>query len=337
MQAGDYRIEVIPDTEFRLDGGAMFGVVPRVLWERVCPPDELNRVRLNMNCLFIETPNEKILIETGIGEKWSEKEMRMYGIFREKPFAQTLFEKTGCTTEDITIVVNTHLHFDHAGGNTILECGMLNADSQSVPPAVAGAAFPDTGTEGRGDAEKTSPPYARSEVAAASADGVVLSSNPQSAIPNPQFRGARYFVSRSEFEHAENPHERDRASYLPENWQPLKESGQLELKPDNYEVVPGLTMQTVRGHSKTMQTWRLDRGGKTLYGFADLIPTRHHLSLPWIMGYDLYPAETLEFKKTILPKAVNENWMCLFYHDFETPLCRLMEVDGKLKAHPVDE
>lgn len=275
MYLGDYRIEIIPDTEFRLDGGAMFGVVPRVLWERVCPPDELNRVRLNMNCLFVETPKEKIFIETGIGEKWSEKETRMYGIFREKPLAQTLFEKTGCTSDDITIVVNTHLHFDHAGGNS------TGARDSSL---------------------------------------------------HPQFKNARYFVSASEFGHAQNPHERDRASYLPENWQPIKEAGQLELKPDNYEVVPGLTMQTILGHSQTMQTWRLDRGSETLYGFADLIPTRHHLSLPWIMGYDLYPTETLEFKKQILPQTVKENWMCLFYHDFEMPLCTFNEVNGKVTA-----
>ena len=95
MDFAGYRTEIIPDTEFRLDGGAMFGVVPRVLWERVCPPDELNRIRMNMNCLFIDTGSEKILIETGIGEKWSEKESKMYGIFREKPLAETLFENNG--------------------------------------------------------------------------------------------------------------------------------------------------------------------------------------------------------------------------------------------------
>ena len=96
MNIGDYRFEIVPDTEFRLDGGAMFGVVPRVVWERYCPADELNRIRMNMNCLFIDTGNEKILIETGIGEKWTEKQTKMYGIFREKPLAETLFERTGC-------------------------------------------------------------------------------------------------------------------------------------------------------------------------------------------------------------------------------------------------
>lgn len=284
MILGDYRIEIIPDTEFRLDGGAMFGVVPRVVWERVCPPDEFNRIRLNMNCLFIETPTEKILVETGIGEKWTEKQTEIYGIFRRRSFAQTLYEKTGCTPEDITIVVNTHLHFDHAGGNTVL------------------------------DREKGQ----RSKV--------------KDQRPLPQFPYARYLVSKSEFDAAQNPSERDRASYLSENWQPLAETGQLELMPDDYEVVEGLTMRRVRGHSETMQTVCLKRGGATLYGFADLIPTRAHLPYAWIMGYDLFPLATLEFKKRILPRALRENWICLFYHDFEVPLCRLIEESGKIKA-----
>src|SRR5687768_4625785 len=101
MFLGDYRVEIIPDTEFRLDGGAMFGVVPRVVWERVAAPDDLNRIKLNMNCLFIDTGKEKILIETGVGEKWSQKETAMYGIFREKPLAQSLFEITGHRPDDI--------------------------------------------------------------------------------------------------------------------------------------------------------------------------------------------------------------------------------------------
>jgi glyoxylase-like metal-dependent hydrolase (beta-lactamase superfamily II) len=293
MQFGDYRVEIIPDTEFRLDGGAMFGVVPRVVWERVSPPDEKNRVRMNMNCVFIDTGREKVLIETGIGEKWTPKQIEMYGIFREKPLAQTLFEKTGCHPEDITIVVNTHLHFDHAGGNTICDLKFQISDSEE-------------------------------------------NSDLRALIPVPQFPNARYLVSASELAHAQNPHERDRASYLPENWQPLQETGQLEPMPDDYEPIPGLKIQTVRGHSETMQTWRLDQGGKILYGFADLIPTRHHIPLPWIMGYDLYPTETLEFKKRILPMAVDENWICIFYHDLESPMCQLSENDGKIAALSID-
>jgi glyoxylase-like metal-dependent hydrolase (beta-lactamase superfamily II) len=298
VDIGDYRLEIIPDTEFRLDGGAMFGVVPRVLWERVCPPDELNRVRLNMNCVFIDTGKEKVLIETGIGEKWSDKQTSMYGIFRERPFAETLFEKAGCAPDDITIVVNTHLHFDHAGGNTSI--------------ADRGSRIADYGINDRLDDK--------------------ASSNPQSHIPVPQFPNARYLVSKNELNAATSPHERDRASYLPENWQPLIDSGQLELQPDDYVVVDGLRMETIRGHSKTMQTWRLDRGGRTVYGFADLIPTRHHLAPAWIMGYDLYPTETLEFKKRVIPLAVTEEWLCLFYHDLNGELCRVVENGNRVEA-----
>jgi len=314
MQLGDYRVEVIPDTEFRLDGGAMFGVVPRVVWERVSPPDEKNRIRMNMNCVFLDTGKDKILIETGIGEKWSAKQTEMYGIFREKPLADTLFEKTGFTTDDITIVINTHLHFDHAGGNTILS---------SPPYATSEEAAPKSSTPSKGGVPESSR-------AGWSADGVVLS---VAAVP--QFPNARYLVSASELTHAENPHERDRASYLPENWRPMQETGQLEPMPDDYEPVPGLKVQTARGHSETMQTWRLDHSGQTLFGFADLIPTRHHVPLPWIMGYDLYPTETLEFKRRVIPEAIREKWQCLFYHDIDNPLRTLESVEGKITSFSV--
>lgn len=275
MLFGDYRVEVVPDTEFRLDGGAMFGVVPRSLWSKVCPPDEQNRIRMNMNCLFIEAHGERILIETGIGEKWSAKHAAMYGITRERPLAESLRAIAGVHAEEITIVVNTHLHFDHAGGNTLFD--------------EAGRARP--------------------------------------AFPN-----ARYFISRDEYEHAEAPHERDRASYLPENWRPVQESGQLELKEAAYEIVPGLRMETHTGHSRTMQCVRLERGGRTLFSFADLVPMRAHVPFPWIMGYDLYPVETLESKKRLLPQAAREGWLCFFYHDPDVPLCRVVEEDGKLRA-----
>ncbi len=279
MQFGDFRIEIVPDTEFRLDGGAMFGIVPRVLWEKVAPPDELNRVRFGTNCLFVETAGERILIETGMGEKWTEKQVKIYAINRRKPFAETLFERTGCQPQDISIVVNTHLHFDHCGGNTRLD--------------QAGNFIP--------------------------------------AFPN-----ARYFVSQFEFIHAENPTERDRASYLPENWQPLMETGQLELKGDLYEVVPNFRMETMRGHNEFMQCVRITSGSETFYSFADLIPTRAHIPPAWIMGYDLFPLDTLANKKLLLPRAVKENWLCYFYHDLEAPLCRLTEENGKLKAIKIE-
>lgn len=275
MQVGDYRVEIVPDAEFRLDGGAMFGVIPRNLWSKVCPPDDQNRIRMNMNCLLIDTGRERVLIETGIGDKWSEKYLSLYGIARSRSIGESVRAIAGVAPEDITIVVNTHLHFDHAGGNT------------------------------RFDA----------------------SGKPVATFPN-----ARYFVSRAELEHAESPSERDRASYLPENWLALKESGQLEPKPAHYEVVPGLTMETQAGHNRSMQTWRLKRGEQTVFGFADLVPMSPHVQLPWIMSYDLFPTETLEAKKRLFPIAAREGWLCLFYHEPEARLYHLIEEDGKFRA-----
>lgn len=276
LQFGDYAVRVIQDAEFRLDGGAMFGVVPRKLWSQVCPPDDENRIRMNMNCVFVDTGSEKVLIETGIGDKWPAKQSTMYGIDRTRALTDTLFKETAVSADDVTIVVNTHLHFDHAGGNTRFD----------------------------------------------SAGNVVAS-----------FPNARYFVSRAELEHAEQPTERDRASYLPDNWRPLAASGQLEPKDDSYEVVPGLMMETIAGHNRSMQCWRLTRSGNTMFGFADLVPTRAHLRLPWIMGYDLFPVETLEAKKRLLPEAARNNWLCLFYHDADEPVCRLRE--GEKEFVPV--
>jgi len=255
----------------------MFGVVPRKLWARECPPDDENRIRMNMNCVFIDTGSEKILIETGIGDKWTEKQTSMYGIERARPLTETLKLRTGVSADEISIVVNTHLHFDHAGGNT-----KLNSEATPV------ATFPN----------------------------------------------ARYFVSAAELDHAEHPTERDRASYLPENWRPLLAAGQLETKDSEYEVVPGLTMETIAGHNRSMQCWRLARHGQTMFGFADLVPMRAHVRLPWIMGYDLYPVETLAAKKKLLPQASREQWICTFYHDPDEPLCRLQAGEKELSPIP---
>ncbi len=229
---------------------------------------------MNMNCVFIDTGSEKILIETGIGDKWSQKHRAMYGIDRKQSLDESLRTIAGVNANEIAIVINTHLHFDHAGGNT---------------------------------------------------------KHDESGTLVPSFPNARYFISRAEYEHAESPSERDRASYLVENWQPLKASGQLELMEANYEVLPGLSMETHAGHNRSMQCWRLDRGGQTLFGFADLVPTRAHVPFAWIMGYDLHPVETLEAKKRLLPQAAREGWVCLFYHDPDQPLGRIVEDAGKLR------
>ena len=235
---------------------------------------------MNMNCLFIDTGHERILIDTGIGDKWSEKHRAMYGLSRARSLDESLRAIAGVGSSDITIVINTHLHFDHAGGNTVLD-----------PAGNAVPAFP----------------------------------------------GARYLISRAEYEHAEAPTDRDRASYFAENWRPLREAGQLELRDSEYEVVPGLRMETYAGHNRSMQCPRLESQDQTLFGFADLVPMRAHVPFAWVMGYDLYPVETVAAKKKLLPQAAGENWTCLFYHDPDHALGKIVEQDGKFASIPIQD
>lgn len=274
---GEFRLDIVSDGTFRLDGGAMFGVVPRVLWERVYPPDDRNRILLGLNALLVRTPEANVLVDTGIGTKWSDRELEMYGIAHETTVPASL-ESLGLTVDDIDVVVCTHLHFDHAGGNTRRD------DS-----------------------------------------GVVVATFPQ----------ARYFVQRGELETARNPHERERASYMPENWEPLVTSGQLETVEGEVEVLRGIRVFPVRGHNDWTQLVEVESGGDRAVYFADIIPTTRHLRPAWVMGYDLYPVELLERKKELLSRAVAEDWVCVFEHDHETPMAHIRDAGGKLTAEAV--
>lgn len=276
MKLGSFEIEVISDGTFALDGGAIFGVVPRVVWERHFQPDANNRVRLGLNCLLVRTGRENVLIDTGIGPKWDARSNARYGIAHETDLSSEL-QKRGLAPEDIDIVINTHLHFDHAGTNTICR------DGQIVP------AFPR----------------------------------------------ARYIAQRGEFEHATNPHERDRASYSFDDYKPVMEAGQFDFVDGDAQVVPGITAVKVAGHNRDLQCVKIESGGETAFVFADLIPTTAHVPPAWVMGFDLYPVDTLEQKKRLIPQAISENWVCHFYHDPHTPLARLRERDGKVEIHPL--
>ena len=279
MKFGDYRVEVVSDCEFRLDGGAMFGVVPRNLWSKACPPDEQNRIRMNMNCLFIEGNGERILIDTGIGEKWSDKHRAMYGINRKRSFAESLRAVAGVGPDDITIVINTHLHFDHAGGNT-----SMDAFGKAVP-----------------------------------------------AFPN-----ARYFVSRAEYENAEAPSERDRASYFSDRFVPITEASQWQFVDGDVEILPGISVMRIPGHNADIQAVKISGRDRSIVYVADLIPTRHHLPLAWVTGYDLYPLQSLETKRKRIAEIVSQGWIVAFGHDPDYPAATLHDRNGKIEFEPVE-
>ncbi len=270
MTWGDLEVHVLSAGAMRLDGGAMFGVVPRVMWEKVAPPDDKNRIRLGLNCLLVRSEAGSLLIDTGCGNKLSEREVSIYQL-EQQPGLEAELAGHGLNPEQIDVVVNTHLHFDHAGGNT-----------RRV-----------------GDTLK------------------------------PAFPRAKYVVQRRELADAEAANERTRASYFPENWRPLAESGQLQLLDGPAEVLPGVFCEPTPGHTAGHQSVRLESAGKTLFYIADLCPTLAHVPLPWIMGYDLYPLTTLETRRSVYRRAVAGNWLICFEHDPDHPWGRIAEVDGK--------
>ena len=275
MKLGDLEFHVISAGRLLLDGGAMFGVIPRPMWEKRMPPDARNRIALSMNCLVIRAGGKRILVETGAGDKMSPKMRDIYGL--DGPFLLDGLRSLDLRPEDIDIVVNTHLHFDHCGGNTRIE------QDQVV------AAFPN----------------------------------------------ARYLVQEGELDHAMRPNERDRASYLPENFAPIGSEGKLSIVEGEHILTPGVELIRVPGHTAHMQCVKLTGGGRTAFFFADLVPTTAHLPLAWIMGYDLFPMMTLENKRRWIPEAIQEGWIALFPHDPLVPAAYLRSHDGHWEAEPV--
>lgn len=276
LRIDEYQVTVFDLGRFALDGGAMFGVVPKTLWSRMVAPDEQNRIPLALNCLLIEAGEEKIFVDSGVGTKFDEKYQAIYGIEQETgPAGETPVDlalaSVGLSSGDITQALFTHLHFDHAGGAT-----------------------------------------------RQLADGSIV----------PTFENARYVIHQGEWEYGICPHERCKASYLKENLAPVEASGRLHLiQGDRFEVLPGLTLHVTGGHTPYHQLLVLDRPGGGLIYWGDLLPTRHHLRVPFVMGYDEYPVETMAQKKHWLKTVAEKGWVSVFEHDPDMPACTLEATD----------
>jgi glyoxylase-like metal-dependent hydrolase (beta-lactamase superfamily II) len=243
----------------------MFGVVPRVVWERRSPPDERHRITLGLNAMLIEAGGVRILVDPGLGSHHDAPFAARYAV-EQPPTVGDSLARIGVAPAEIDFVVDTHLHWDHAGANVA-----VGADGAAVP------AFPR----------------------------------------------ARYVLQQREWRAATAPHERNRASYRDEDFRPLESAGRLQLVDGDAELAPGVRVEAVGGHSDGMQLLRVDSAGETFVFLADLVPTQHHLDYAWIMGYDLYPVETLYQKKRILPLAAEQRWVVGFAHDPDTPLGRI--------------
>lgn len=258
MQIGKYRLSIIESGSFGLDGGAMFGIIPKPLWQRNNLPDEANRVRLATRNLLLESASKKIIIDTGMGNKWDEKMKAIYAVDEKLSMNSALGEK-GLKPEDITDVILTHLHFDHAGGSTILNEGRLE----------------------------------------------------------PTFPNANYYVQKQNYDWAIRPSDRDKGSYIKDNFIPLFEEGVLNFIIGNAELDDEIEFFVINGHTFGQQMVKISDGNNIFLFCADLMPFVSHIPLPYIMGYDLQPLVTLEEKKKYLEMAVDENWKLFFGHDPE--------------------
>ena len=276
MKFGDFAIFLLSDGTFWLDGGAMFGVVPKAIWNRLNPADEANRIELGLSCLLIQAASRNVLVDTGIGDKYDEKFKERFNVQRSPGLIGAL-KGMGLTPEDIDLVINTHLHFDHAGGNTRL-------------------------VEGK---------------------------------PVPTFPRARYVIQRGEWEEAINPNERTRASYLEENLAPIQEAGLLELIEGDRELLPGVRTIVTGGHTRDHQMVLLESQGKRALYLGDLIPTTSHIRTPYVMGYDLYPLDTMREKKKVLNEALDGHWLLIFEHDPKVGMGYLSQEGSKLKLNPI--
>lgn len=270
MKFGDFDLSIVRECMFSLDGGAMFGVVPKTLWNKLLPADDENRCRMACNLLLIETPNGRVLVETGMGDRWTEQEMERYG---HEPLTKTerMLADVGLKNDDVDAVIISHLHFDHAGG------AVRKVDGKLVP-----------------------------------------------TFPN-----AKYYIQKGEWDFSYKANARAKASYRPDDYEPLEAAGQVVLVDGDHEVLPGVFVRVTGGHTSHHQVVYFESQGEKGVYFADIVPTKSHIQPAWVMGYDHFPLASCDIKSDWLGRAARENWLVVFDHEPGVPWGRLSINDKK--------
>lgn len=270
MKIGPYKLYSIETSEFALDGGAMFGIIPKPLWEKQAPADDHNRISMVTRSLLLVSDEHKIIVDTGNGTKWQEKFKDIYRIELKNLNLEKSLTKYGYTPDDITDVFCTHLHFDHVGGNTKVVNGKIE----------------------------------------------------------PVFPKATYWIQKENWELANSPSEKDAGSFMSDDWSVLAENGLIRFVDGKESFLPGIEQHLTYGHTTGMMHPIVADSSQKLIYMADLIPMAAHIPLPWVMAYDIHPVQTVEEKRKILPKIVDEEWIVFFEHD---PVFQAAKVqyDGK--------
>jgi len=269
MHIGAYKLTSLVTSTFALDGGAMFGVVPKTLWSKQVHVDEINRIEMVTRTLLLESNDRKILIDTGNGDKWLPRHKEIFKIELDSYILPQSLAAHGISVDEITDVICTHLHFDHVGGNTRIE------------------------------------------------DGKVV----------PVFPNATYWVQEENWKLANKPSEKDRASYLAENWAVLAENNMLEILKSERELFDDIKLEIVHGHTLGQQLPVISDGSTTLMYGADLFPMKAHIPIPWVMAYDNEPMRSIAEKKRILPGLLEKDAIIFFEHDPQSIACKLISTN----------
>ena len=264
------KIYPIDTGNFKLDGGAMFGVVPKTIWQKTNPADSNNLIDMSMRCMLIEDGKRLILIDTGLGSKQSEKFFGYYYLFGNFSLESSL-AKHGFHRDDITDVFLTHLHFDHCGG--------------------------------------------------------VIEWNSQKTLLQPAFKNAKFWSNDNHWKWASEPNPREKASFLKENINPIRESGQLNFITNNSLDQIGFNVLFMDGHTEKQMLPKLSYQGKTIVFMADLLPTIGHIPLPYVMGYDTRPLLTIKEKAVFLKEAADNNYYLFLEHDAYNEICTVQHTE----------
>jgi prepilin-type processing-associated H-X9-DG protein len=264
------KIYPIETGNFKLDGGAMFGVVPKIIWQKTNPADSNNLIDMSMRCMLIEDGKRLILIDTGLGSKQSDKFFGYYQLFGNFSLESSL-AKHGFHRDDITDVFLTHLHFDHCGG--------------------------------------------------------VIEWNSQNLLLQPAFKNAKFWSNDNHWNWAIEPNSREKASFLKENINPIRESGQLNFITNNSLEQIGFNVLFMDGHTEKQMLPKLSYQGKTIVFMADLLPTIGHIPLPYVMGYDTRPLLTIKEKAIFLKEAADNNYYLFLEHDAYNEICTVQHTE----------
>jgi glyoxylase-like metal-dependent hydrolase (beta-lactamase superfamily II) len=277
VEFGNFEIFSIVENSFKIDGGAMYGVVPKIIWQKFNPPDKNNLVKLDMNLLLIKTDGENVLIDAGIGDALSERQRKIFGVESASDLKNRLSE-LDLTTEDINLVILTHLHADHAGG--VIK---LDKDGRKIP----------------------------------------------------RFPNARHVVQIKEWEEAMHPDERTSVTYFTSNLKILEQEKLLELIDGEDEVATGIRLTNTGGHTPGHQAVLIQDGENKMLCAGDIIPSTHHLRIPYVASVDLFPRETMEQKRKFLQMCLDDGWALAFGHDLKVKLGKLEKVGEEIKTKDI--